>query len=282
MTRPNAYAHPPADEVAGADHGNRSWVAAAPAELAAAISFLTRLPIRRSTADLDRTGAAGFAVVGLAIGLVGAVPIVVLGARLAWPAAVAALLIAVLISGGLHLDGLADTADALVAPNPDAAERARTDPRAGPAGVAAIVLDMLLGGSVLAVLAARDSRIAAAAFVVALTASRASAPVAGWTTRRWRSEPMTGLGGWFSSRVTMLHVAAALLTTGAVTALAAIGVGAPVALGVGTLAGVGAAAVVGAVIVARRGRLDGDGYGAIVEVTFVSILAGVAVLLPVS
>jgi hypothetical protein len=39
-----------------------------------------------------------------------------------------------------------------------------------------------------------------------------------------------------------------------------------------------AAAIVGAtVVVARRGRLDGDGYGAIVEITFVAILAGIAV-----
>ena len=50
------------------------------------------------------------------------------------PAAISALAIVAILSGGLHLDGLADTSDALAAPA-GAADRARTDPRAGTAGV---------------------------------------------------------------------------------------------------------------------------------------------------
>ena len=46
------------------------------------------------------------------------------------PAAISALAIVAILSGGLHLDGLADTSDALAAPA-GAADRARTDPRAG-------------------------------------------------------------------------------------------------------------------------------------------------------
>ncbi|HEV8281125.1 MAG TPA: hypothetical protein VGQ02_04645, partial [Candidatus Limnocylindrales bacterium] len=69
------------------------------------------------------------------------------------------------------------------------------------------------------------------------------------------------------------------VTTVVVTALAAIlAGGALVALGVA--AGSVVAAVSGATVVTWRGQLDGDGYGAIVEITFVAILAGIAIQLP--
>jgi cobalamin 5'-phosphate synthase/cobalamin synthase len=249
------------------------------AEVRAAVSFLTRLPSGRATADLDRTGAAAFALVGAAIGLVGAIPLVLLGSRLPLPAAALALVAITVVTGGLHLDGLADTADALAAPTPGAAERARTDPRAGAAGVAAIVLDLVLGTSLLAAVTAADPRLAAAALVVAGAGSRAAAPVAAWAGRLRRTSRQDGLGGWFATRVGPLDVIAVVVTTVVVTALAAILAGeALVALGV-TAASV-VAAVSGATVVTWRGQLDGDGYGAIVEITFVAILAGIAIQLP--
>lgn len=247
------------------------------AELRAAVSFLTRLPIGGSTADPDRTGASAFALVGAAIGLVAAIPLVVLGPRLPFPAAILAFLIIVLISGGLHLDGLGDTADALAAPTPEAAEAARTDPRAGAAGVAAVVLDLLLGASLLAAVAAADPRLAAAMLVVAVTGSRAAAPLAARIRRPGRQ---VGLGAWFGTRVRMADVVAAIVTTIVVIALATLvaGVG---AVWLGAAIGLVVAAVVSAMIVTRRGELDGDGYGAIVEVTFVCILGGIAVQAPI-
>jgi adenosylcobinamide-GDP ribazoletransferase len=249
------------------------------AEVRAAASFLTRLPVRQAATDLDPTGAAAFGLIGAGIGLVASVPLVALGERLPWPAAVLALLAVVVASGGLHLDGLADTADALATPAPDVAERARTDPRAGAAGVTAIVLDLLLGASLLAAITAADPRLAAAALVVAGTASRAAAPVAAWSVRRRRTRRDVGLGGWFTTGVGPVDVAAAISTTVVVTALAAIvaGVGsAPLGLAVGLIV----AAAGSAAIVARRGQLDGDGYGAIVEITFIASLAGIAVQVP--
>ncbi len=47
------------------------------AEVRAAFALLTRLPI--GTAGLDATGAPAFAVVGAVVGLLGAVPFVLLG-----------------------------------------------------------------------------------------------------------------------------------------------------------------------------------------------------------
>lgn len=250
------------------------------AELAAAITFLTRVPIRRVAADPGRTGAAAFALVGAAIGLAGGIPLVVLGPRLSLPAAVLALLVVALVSGGLHLDGLGDTADALAAPNPDAAERARADPRAGAAGVAAISLDLLLGASLLGAITAVDPRLAAAALVVAATGSRAAAPIAAWVGRIGGKGRQVGLGDWFTSSVRAADVVVSIVTTVivAVVAAAIIG-GSAISLGAG--AGMIVSALLSAALVGRRGQLDGDGYGAIVEITFVCILAGIAVGVPI-
>jgi len=253
--------------------------ATALAETRAAISFLTRVPIRRPAAELDRTGAAVFGLVGAAIGVLAAIPIVILAPRLPLPAAVVALLVIVVLSGGLHLDGLSDTADALAARTPDAAERARKDPRAGAAGVTAIVLDLLLGTTLLAAIAAADPGVAAAALIVATSVSRAAATVAARTARRTRSDLGSGLGAWFARRVRSIDVAIAAGTAVAVTVATAVALGAPT-VGLGTAVGGAIAALGGLGVVWRRGRLDGDGYGAIVEITFLAILAGIAVRLP--
>jgi adenosylcobinamide-GDP ribazoletransferase len=238
------------------------------------------LPTGSSTADVDRTGAGAFALIGAAIGVLGAIPLVVLGPRLPFPAAVLAILVIVLISGGLHLDGLGDTADALAAPTPEAAEAARTDPRAGAAGVAAIAVDLLLGTSLLAAVASADPRLAAAALVVAATGSRAAAPVAARIQRIRRPGRQVGLGAWFGTGVRGAHVVGAIGTTIVVTALAALVAGIGI-IWLGTAVGLAVAAVVSALIVTRRGKLDGDGYGAIVEVTFICILGGIAVQAPI-
>jgi adenosylcobinamide-GDP ribazoletransferase len=271
MTRPGLVTVPARPTARGAG--------AVVAEVRAAVAFLTRVPVGRASVDLERTGAAAFGLVGAGLGLVAAIPILVLGSLLPTPAAVLALAVIAIGSGGLHLDGLADTADALAAPTPDAAERARTDPRAGPAGVTAIVLDLLLAAGLLAALVAADPRLAAAALVVAATGSRAAAPVAAWIDRSRRTRRRDGLGGWFAGRVGPGDVVASVLTTVAVGAVAALASrGASLALG--AVAGLVLAIVAAGVVLARRGQLDGDGYGAIVEMTFVAILAGIAVLSP--
>jgi len=272
MTRPGTAAAP-------AHPLSRRGVAAL-AELRAAVAFLTRIPVRGATAGHDRTGAAAFGLVGAAIGLFGAVPLLVLGPHLPLPAAVLALVLVVVTSGGLHLDGLADTADALAAATPDAAERARTDPRAGAAGVAAIALDLLLAASLLAAIATADPRLAGAALVVAAAGSRSAAPIAAWISRSRPRRLRQGLGGWFAARIGRIEVVAVTLTTIAVTALATLASGRALLL-LGTVAGLAVASAVAGGVVARRGRLDGDGYGAIVEISFLAVLAGIAVLLPI-
>lgn len=115
----------------------------------AALGFLTIVPVpRRRAASADRLGQSltFFPVVGLVIGLTIAGLNWLLGLFL--PAAVvyALLLIAlVVVSGGLHLDGFADTCDG-IAGHRSAEERLRImrDSRIGAFGVIGIVLLLLL------------------------------------------------------------------------------------------------------------------------------------------
>ena len=268
MTRPGIVAQPRQDAA--------RFLAGAIAEAAAAVSFLTRLPITRRATDADRTGGAAFALVGAAIGLIAAVPLWVVGAALPVPAAVLALLVMTIASGGLHLDGLADTADALAAPTRETAERARSDPRVGPIGAAAIVLDLVLGTSLLATIASADPGRAGLAVVVASAASRAAAPVAAWIARRWMRRPNGGLGARFTSRIRIADVVVAVATAFVVVAGAGIDGGNALAFGVGASIGSLAGGIGGTVVVWRRGQLDGDGFGAVVEVVFLGNLLGLA------
>src|SRR3954465_10897282 len=84
---------------------------------AAAIAFLTRLPVGRLV-DLDGDdvgrGAPLFPLVGAALGAaVAGLAILLNGPLPALPSAAVAVAVGTLLTGALHLDALADTADAL-------------------------------------------------------------------------------------------------------------------------------------------------------------------------
>ena len=123
-----------------------------------ALQFLTCIPValrfEPQPADWGRSALA-YPLIGLLIGLLLAGLQRLVGH--ADPLLQAALLAITwtLLTGGLHLDGLADSADAWVGGRGD---RERTlaimkDPRSGPAGVSAIVLALLLKFAALAALA---------------------------------------------------------------------------------------------------------------------------------
>lgn len=132
--------------------------------LLAAIGFLTRVPVPARVFDdpqAQSRSLAWYPAAGLLIGL--------LLCALAWalqtrpPPISAALLLAawVVSTGALHLDGLADSADAWVgglgATPEQTRERTLTimkDPRSGPVGVVAVVLALLLKFAALASLPA--------------------------------------------------------------------------------------------------------------------------------
>ena len=131
-----------------------------------ALAFLTVLPVAAPDgAPGRRLGRALFPVVGLLLGLA-AWAALWLGALVGGPGlgAVAALAALAALTGGLHLDGLADCADGLLGGG-DRGRRLEImrDPRLGTFGVTALVLLLLADAAVLQRLGVRASLPALAA-----------------------------------------------------------------------------------------------------------------------
>jgi adenosylcobinamide-GDP ribazoletransferase len=244
------------------------------AELLAAVSFLTRVPVGARAGVPERTGAAAFGLVGALLGAVAALPLLVAGVAHPLPAAIAAVAILAMLDGGLHLDGLSDTFDALAAPS-GGADRARTDPRAGTAGVVAIVVVLGIDAAALAELAAGGTWLAATALIAAVAVSRAAAPVWAVVVGR-RLRPMEGLGSWFVDRTSPVAAGVAVATAIVVTLLLVELSGPRVGLAV--VAGTVGGTLVAGWLVGLRRQLDGDGYGAIIETTVAVILLAAVVL----
>lgn len=121
--------------------------------LLSACRYLTILPVPRGEGSEDLGRAAGwFPIVGAVLGSLLALTAVGLGAVVP-PLVLAALVVALwaLLTGGLHLDGLADTADGLGGGwSREEALAIMRDARTGAYGVAAIVLVLGLKMAVLA------------------------------------------------------------------------------------------------------------------------------------
>jgi len=127
-----------------------------------ALQFLTRLPVGRTGVASARQWAGTllwYPLVGLIIGLVLSLLLLSMGLYLSAsvpPFMAAAIVLAVWVglTGALHLDGLADCADAWVGGQGDSQRTLEImkDPRAGPMAVVAIVLVLLLKLAALTVL----------------------------------------------------------------------------------------------------------------------------------
>jgi adenosylcobinamide-GDP ribazoletransferase len=154
--------------------------------LLAAIAFLTRIPVGAAAFDVD-SGAALFPVVGAGLGA--AVGGTAYGlARILPPLAAAGIALAVgaLLTGALHLDGLADTADAFGAHSRDGALAIMRDHAIGTYGAVALVLDLLVKTAALAALAGRSRVVLEALAAGAL--SRAVPVVLGFALPSVRAE----------------------------------------------------------------------------------------------
>jgi adenosylcobinamide-GDP ribazoletransferase len=237
-----------------------------------AIALLTRLPVR---ARARRPGIPLVGIVGGAIGLVAAVPLLLLGERAPFVAAALTVAAFAVASGAFHLDGLADTADALAARDPEASERARADPRIGAAGASAVVFVLAFDIAALGTLASDGRAVAVACCVVAGAGSRA-APTA-LALGAGHVSPGSQLGAWFVAQGSSVASAAAWAgaTTIALVASALSGSGAVLtAFAVGSVLGI----VVSWVVVRARGGIDGDSFGASIELTFAAVLLAAVVL----
>ena len=189
--------------------------------------------------------------------------------------ALAAVATFAVVSGGLHLDGLADTADALLAPTPVAAERAREDPAVGPGGVVAIVVVLACQVVALGSVTASTGPLVGGAVVIVGGSVSRWLPVLAVVALRRRLGP-DGLGAWFAARVSVGTAAVGGVTAVVVTGVAAALAGPAIAIAAagGLLVGIAGTAL----IVRARGRLDGDGLGASVEIALTATLVGLAVI----
>jgi adenosylcobinamide-GDP ribazoletransferase len=120
----------------------------------AAIQFLTVLPIPGDvTGDVEGLGKGVpfFPVVGLLIGFIAAMLVFVLAAILPpFPACALIVIFLIAVSGGLHMDGLADTADGFFSARPrERILEIMRDSRTGVMGVIAVVCAIMLKVSLL-------------------------------------------------------------------------------------------------------------------------------------
>jgi adenosylcobinamide-GDP ribazoletransferase len=194
------------------------WLGARAEELSAAIHFLTRLPLPRhapASGPVLANAAWAFPLAGIVVGLIGAV-IYALAHRLGLtplPAAGLALAGTLAVTGALHEDGLADTADGFG--GGDTAERKldiMRDSRIGSFGVCALILSLLLRAAALASIA--DTTTAAAALIAANGAARAILPAVMYLLPPARTEGLSFSAGQPSSARVIIAAVIGLIILG--------------------------------------------------------------------
>jgi adenosylcobinamide-GDP ribazoletransferase len=229
-----------------------------------AIQFLTRLPTPRITSDAEDFAASirWFPAVGAVIGglLAGAAW---LGQQIdPWTGALAALVVWVIVTGALHLDGLGDVADAAGAAHTDRGRMlaAMADPHLGSFGVVTIVMQLIAKLVLLHALLA-----IASAWVLAPIPFAARIGPLVWA--RWLMPLHQGLGSRFAGSVRIRDIA------GWTALLVGVAVSSP--------------ALLAALLLipswawwlrSRLGGISGDGHGAGIELVETGLLLACACL----
>lgn len=238
-----------------------------------AASFLTRLPQPAAPAwDVEAPLAAAaraFPIVGAGVGAIAGVVLLLAFWLDLHPLACAlfAIAAAVLVTGALHEDGLADLADGFGG-GVDATRKLdiMRDSRVGTYGVLAIVLSVGVRAALISGMAGPGA--AAGALIAAGAASRGVLPFVMHRLPNARAEGLAHSAGSPSGGDA---VTAAVL--GALLALLFLSPAAGIAA---VLAAAAAAALVSAVALRQIGGHTGDVLGAVQQVTEIAVLAAVA------
>ncbi|MFC0504390.1 adenosylcobinamide-GDP ribazoletransferase [Micromonospora costi] len=241
-----------------------------------ALTTFTTLPVRAGRIDRPVAGAA-MALAPAVGALLGAL---LAGVLLLLAAAAPPLLaggvtvgVAALLTRGLHLDGLADTVDALGSyRSGPAALEIMKKPDVGPFGVVALVVVLLVQAAALAELAGRSWPACLAAVVAATAAGRLGVTLA--CRRGVPAARPDGLGALVAGTVGPVApavgaVAVALVAVAAVPGRPWQG---PLAVGVA----VAVAVALLTHVVRRLGGITGDVLGATVEVVTTLVYLGLA------
>ena len=235
---------------------------------AAALTFLTIVPLGRwyRLGELDvARGAVFFPVVGAGIGAVVGLTAIALDDVLpVFVAAALAVAVETLLTGAIHVDALADTADGLGARTREQALEIMRDPHIGAFGAVALVLALVV--KVAAVVAALEVEHTVLLLMGAWAAGR-SAPLALGLLPYARAGPGSGRALTDSARTPILLAG---LVLGVVLAVVAAGGRSP------ALLGAAAVSVLVCALVARDrfGGVTGDVLGAAIEITTTLALLG--------
>ncbi|HMH53177.1 MAG TPA: adenosylcobinamide-GDP ribazoletransferase [Candidatus Acidoferrum sp.] len=233
--------------------------------LTLALRYLTIAPIPAG-AHVEPTAlgraAAWFPLIGLALGLV-----VAAGERvfsLIFPSLLDSLLAVTLwklLTGGLHLDGLADCLDGFV--GHDAGDRLRImrDSRIGAFGAVGLILFLLLEVAAVSELASATRW---RAFAAVPAVARAMPPLVAWM---FPAATPLGQGAMFRSGLTRTRVVAAV-ALGGLVAVVALGLAGLLAFVLAAAASVGLARFYTRLL----GGVTGDVLGAVIETAELIVL----------
>jgi len=251
-------------------------------DVPAALRFLSRLPVPRMAheaeidgpPDIERLGPA-FPIAAAVIGVTGAVALVIghwlnLGNFVSATLAVGVL---AAVTGALHEDGLADTADALGGMSIARRLEIMKDSAVGPFGVVALILSFALRIGALAALASLSVAGAAGAVIAAASVSRVGAL---WILHALPPARPIGLSSSAGrpSRNTMQKAAAIAAVIAGLLVLPSFGM---LSLLAGFLLGIVALFALTRLADAQFGGQTGDVAGAAVAVVEIAFLLGLLI-----
>jgi len=187
----------------------------------ATLSFMSRLPVPQRWSqglDLDRyvSGVITFPVIGLLLGAISGLVFMVVQAWCGIPlAAFFAVLALALLTGGFHLDGLADTCDGIFsARRREKMLEIMRDSRLGTHGGLALIFVLLAKVLTMSELALRDTPMLAAIAATCI-AGRSASVLLMYRHRYAREE---GLGNLFIGKITFRQTWLTLVIGGALIA----------------------------------------------------------------